>query len=100
VRSHSDVQRRTRLGGLLNFLPSRSRVSGRLINRTLRARPICSFETPSSNARNALADTKPPERRRVAEGFFEGPVGTSGRMSFMLSANDERDDNQAFIYAL
>ncbi len=52
------------------------------------------------NARNALADSKPPERRRITEGFFGGPLGTSGKTSFMLSANDERYDNQAFIYAI
>ncbi len=52
------------------------------------------------NARNALADTKPPEQRRITEGFFGGPLGTSGKTSFMLSANDERYDNQAFIYAI
>lgn len=51
------------------------------------------------NARNALADTKPPEQRRITEGFFGGPLGSSGKTSFMLSANDERYDNQAFIYA-
>ncbi len=51
------------------------------------------------NARNALADTKPPEQRRITEGFFGGPLGSSGKTSFMLSANDERDDSQAFIYA-
>jgi len=52
------------------------------------------------NARNALADTKPPEQRRIAEGFVGGPLGTSGKTSFMLSANDERDDKQAVIYAI
>ena len=52
------------------------------------------------NAQNALADTKPPEQRRITEGFFGGPLGASGKTSFMLSANDERYDNQAFIYAL
>jgi outer membrane receptor protein involved in Fe transport len=54
----------------------------------------------SFNARNALADRKPPEQRRITEGFFGGPLGASGKTSFMLSANDERYDNQAFIYAL
>src|SRR5439155_25042032 len=37
--------------------------------------------------------------RRIFEGFLGGPLGRSGKTSFMLSANDERDDNQAFIYA-
>jgi hypothetical protein len=52
------------------------------------------------NARNVFADSKPPERRRILEGVFGGPIGHGGKTSFMLSANDERDDNQAFIYAL
>ena len=58
------------------------------------------FRDSMFNARNALADIKPPERRRIVEGFFGGPLGSGGRTSFMLSANDERYDNQAFIYAL
>jgi hypothetical protein len=58
------------------------------------------FRDSIFNARNALADVKPPERRRIAEGFVGGPLGGSGRTSFMVSVNDERDDNQAFIYAL
>src|SRR5207302_925035 len=51
------------------------------------------------NARNAFAASKPPERRRIFEGFVGGPVGQGGKTSFMLSANDERDDHQAFIHA-
>ncbi len=52
------------------------------------------------NARNAFATTKPPEERRIFEGFFGGPLGHSGKTSFMLSANDAILDQQAFIYAL
>jgi Carboxypeptidase regulatory-like domain len=52
------------------------------------------------NARNAFATSKPPEQRRIFEGFLGGPVGTGGKTSFMLSANDERNDNQAFIFAV
>jgi hypothetical protein len=52
------------------------------------------------NARNAFATTKPPEQRRIYEGFLGGPLGTSGKMSFMLSANDEIQDQQSFVYAL
>jgi hypothetical protein len=58
------------------------------------------FRDSTFNARNALADVKPPEQRRITEGFWGGPLGSSGRTSFMLSANDERDDNQAIIYAI
>jgi hypothetical protein len=52
------------------------------------------------NSRNAFAATKPPERRRIFEGFLGGPLGTGRKTSFMLSANDERDDQKAFVYAL
>src|ERR1019366_2033508 len=52
------------------------------------------------NARNPFATTKPPEERRIAEGFFGGPLGSSGKTSFMLSANDEARDQQAFIHAI
>ena len=58
------------------------------------------FRDSHLNGRNPFASTKPPEERRIFEGFLGGPVGSGGRTSFMLSANDERDDNQAFIYAL
>ncbi len=51
------------------------------------------------NARNPFAATRPPEQRRIYEGFLGGPLGASGRMSFMLSANDEILDQQSFIYA-
>jgi len=52
------------------------------------------------NARNAFATSKPPEQRRIFEGFLGGPIGKGGKTSFMLSANDERNDNQAFIHAV
>jgi hypothetical protein len=52
------------------------------------------------NARNAFATTKPREQRRIVEGFFGGPVGHGGKTSFMLSANDEYEDQQAVVFAL
>ena len=58
------------------------------------------FRDAHANARNPFAATKPPEQRRIYEGFFGGPLGASGKMSFMLSANDEILDQQSFIYAL
>lgn len=57
------------------------------------------FRNASLNARNAFAATKPPEDRGIYEGFLGGPVGTSGKMSFMLSANDQIQNQQAVIYA-
>ena len=57
------------------------------------------FRDAHVNARNAFATSKPPEQRRIYEGFFGGPLGTSGKMSFMLSANEEIQDQQAFVHA-
>jgi hypothetical protein len=58
------------------------------------------FRDAAVNARNPFATTKPPEQRHIYEGFLGGPLGTSGKMSFMLSANDEMLDQQSFIYAI
>lgn len=52
------------------------------------------------NARNAFATTKPPETRRLVDGFLGGPLGSSGTTSFLLSANDSVLDQQAFVYAI
>ncbi len=51
------------------------------------------------NARNPFATATPPEQRKILEGFAGGPVGKSGKTSFMISANDDVQDLQAFIYA-
>jgi hypothetical protein len=45
------------------------------------------FRDAHVNARNAFAATKPPEQRRIVEGFVGGPLGHSGKTSFMLSDN-------------
>jgi hypothetical protein len=58
------------------------------------------FRDAAVNARNPFATTKPPEQRQIYEGFLGGPLGSSGKMSFVLSANDEILDQQSFIYAL
>src|SRR5882672_8365733 len=47
------------------------------------------FRNSHTNARNAFSTTKPPEQRGIYEGFLGGPLGHSGRMSFVLSANDQ-----------
>ena len=57
------------------------------------------FRDAHLNARNAFATTQPPEQRRIADGFFGGPLGSSGKTSFMVSANYSLQDLQAFIYA-
>jgi hypothetical protein len=58
------------------------------------------FRDAHVNARNAFATSKPPEQRRIYEGFLGGPIGKSGKTSFMLSANEEIQDQQAVIYAI
>ena len=52
------------------------------------------------SARNAFASAKPQEQRHSVEGFLGGPIGQDGKTMFMLSANDERDANQAYIHAI
>ena len=52
------------------------------------------------SARNAFASATPQEQRQSLEGFFGGPIGEDGTTMFMLSANDERDANQAYIHAI
>jgi hypothetical protein len=58
------------------------------------------FRDAVFDSRNAFAPTKPPEQKRIFEGVFGGPVGTGGKTSFLLSANDQSDDQQAIVFAL
>jgi len=52
------------------------------------------------NGRNPFASVKPPEDRHIFEGFFGGPLGGGRKTAFMLSANDERNNQQAVVYAI
>ena len=52
------------------------------------------------SSRNAFASAKPQEQRYSVDGFFGGPLGRGGKTMFTLSANDERDANQAYIHAI
>lgn len=52
------------------------------------------------NARNAFAPVKPPEQRRIGDGYVGGPVGTSRTTSFMASVKADTRDQQAIVYAL
>ncbi|MGE5243420.1 MAG: TonB-dependent receptor [Betaproteobacteria bacterium] len=58
------------------------------------------FRDARLNARNAFADVRPPEQRRIGDGFLGGPVGASGATSFMLSVKDDSEDRRAFVFAL
>ncbi len=52
------------------------------------------------DASNAFAATRPPEQRRILEGYLGGPIGRSGRTSFMMSASADTDDQRAIVVAL
>ncbi len=57
------------------------------------------FRDSALNARNAFTTERPPEQRRIFEGFLGGPVGTGGKTSFMLSADQDAEDLQAIVFA-
>ena len=52
------------------------------------------------DARNAFAVTKPDEQKRIFEGVFSGPIGSSGKTAFLLSGQHQMDDQQAIVYAV
>lgn len=58
------------------------------------------FRDAGLNARNAFATVKPPEQRRIGDGFLGGPLGHGGNTSFMLSVKADSEDRQAIVYAL
>jgi hypothetical protein len=58
------------------------------------------FRDARLNARNAFASTTPPEQRRILEGSLGGPFGHDGRTSFLLSGNDQQEDQQALVFAI
>ena len=51
------------------------------------------------DARNAFADSRAPYFRRRYEGHFTGPLTRDGRTTFVLSAEYDRDDDFATVYA-
>src|SRR5438445_8555350 len=51
------------------------------------------------DARNAFADTRPPERLSLFDGYFSGPLGKSKKTTFQVSASQKQDDRQAIVYA-
>ena len=58
------------------------------------------FRDASLNAKNAFAVAKPPEQRRIADGFLGGPVASGERTSFMLSVKDDTEAREAVVFAL
>jgi hypothetical protein len=57
------------------------------------------FRDARFDARNAFATEKPAEQKHIVEGSFSGPIGSSGKTSFIVSGNDALDDQQAIVYA-
>src|SRR5262249_4400531 len=57
------------------------------------------FRDSTFDERNAFATVKPPEQRRIVEGFLGGPVAHSEKTSFTLSLRDTADDTQAIVFA-
>jgi outer membrane receptor protein involved in Fe transport len=52
------------------------------------------------DARNAFLTTRPAEQKRIFEGTFGGPIGTSGKTSFLISSNHQQDDQQGIVVAI
>ena len=57
------------------------------------------FRDSALYARNAFSATKPPQQRRIVEGTLSGPLGGSGKTSFLLSGSYDAEDSQAVIFA-
>jgi hypothetical protein len=57
------------------------------------------FRDSVFDARNAFALVKPPERRQYYEGSLTGPIGHSKRTSFLLSMDEDLQDQQAIVNA-
>jgi hypothetical protein len=51
------------------------------------------------DARNAFAETRPPEQRRIFEGSLTGPLGHAKKASFVFSGNHEEEDLQSVVFA-
>jgi hypothetical protein len=57
------------------------------------------FRNYHLDARNAFAQERPPEQRRILEGDFTGPLGHGGKTSFLITFNHEEQDLQAVVFA-
>ena len=58
------------------------------------------FRDAALDARNPFATTKPEDRKHIVEGVFSGPIGASGKTSFLFSGHDQVEDQQAFVHAV
>lgn len=57
------------------------------------------FRDSVFDASNAFATSKPPEQRRYFEGSLTGPIVHSKHTSFLLSLDEDQQDQQAFTVA-
>lgn len=57
------------------------------------------FRDAVFDARNAFAVVRPPERRQFYEGSLTGPLSASGKTTFLLSLDTDRDDQEAIVDA-
>jgi hypothetical protein len=51
------------------------------------------------DARNAFAEERPEQTRRSYEGHLTGPLGKSGKNTFLVSAEHDDDREQAVVFA-
>jgi hypothetical protein len=58
------------------------------------------FRDSIFDARNAFAASRPNEQRRIFEGNLTGPMGKSGKGSFVISGNHENENLESLVYAL
>lgn len=57
------------------------------------------FRDARLNARDPFALTRPPQQRRIYEGIFTGPIRSSKKTSFLLSASRKEEDLQSIVFA-
>jgi len=55
------------------------------------------FRDSVFDASNAFANIKPPERRQYYEGSITGPIGLSKHTSFLLSLDEDLNDQQGVV---
>jgi hypothetical protein len=57
------------------------------------------FRDSHLDARNAFAQVRPPEQRRIYEGTFSGPIGDGKKTSFLFGVEREEEDLQSVVFA-
>ena len=57
------------------------------------------FRDAHLNARDPFALTRPPEQRRIYEGYLSGPIRRSKKTSFLFSVSRKEEDLQSVVVA-